>query len=419
MNRKRIITIRYVLMLSMMVFLLTGCVEYKEADELAYVIAIGLDKSKRTGLMKVTYLISNPEVGTLPTGGGTNEPPTETVTVEASDFISSRNTANVSVTKELSYDLLKVFIISEELAKETQFIRHIYDATKDREIRRDVILVVSKEQAHTFLNKNKPKLETRPHKYFELITERVIQTGMSPPSDLHRFIRITEGDEGLFLSMYATTKLAKKPRKGYEDEFLAGEVKMEGFHDKTQFLGSAVFKEGKMIGKLTGEETRLAQQLDPTSELADILGTFPDPFHKDFRIAARIIKDRPNDVKTSISRGRATIDVTVPLTVEILSNPSMVDYAQDNKKKEALKKSLEKGIENKMMKLVKKTMKDYKAEPFYWSSYARKKFKTAEEYSKFDWMRSYPDSIVNIKVKIRFGEFGQQYKVPKMKEVKD
>ena len=102
---------------------LSGCWDQKELDEKAYVIGIGLDKHKAEGKVEVTYLIANPEVGSQQAAGGANEPPQEIVTLVADDFISSRNTANTVVAKEISYDLLQVIIVSEELAEDPDFIR--------------------------------------------------------------------------------------------------------------------------------------------------------------------------------------------------------------------------------------------------------------------------------------------------------
>ncbi|WLR55794.1 hypothetical protein LC048_01945 [Mesobacillus subterraneus] len=161
-----------ILMLLIITWSLSGCFDQKELDEKAYVIGIGLDQHKAEGKVKVTYLMANPEVGSQQTSGGANEPPQEIVTLIADDFISSRNTANTVVAKEISYDLLQVIIVSEELAKDPDFIRLIYSATKDREIKRSTQLIVSRENASEFINNNKSNIETRPHKFLELMIER-------------------------------------------------------------------------------------------------------------------------------------------------------------------------------------------------------------------------------------------------------
>ncbi|MEO2074826.1 MAG: Ger(x)C family spore germination protein [Bacillus sp. (in: firmicutes)] len=402
-----------------MIPLLSGCWDKKELEERAYVIGLGMAKNHQSNKIDITFLIANPEVGSQQSGSGSNEPAREIITITANDFITARNTANAIVARELTYDLLRVFVVSEELASDKDFIRYIYDATKDREIKRDSYLIVSKEEPRVFFINNKPKLETRPHKYFQFMITRGIETGLIPDSDLHRFFRVTENDDDLFLAMYATTKLQKGEKRGNEDEYIAGEIDTEGTSNQTQFIGSAVFKEGKMIGKITGQETRISVLLDDTSELNDVLTTYPDPFNPKLRVAARVIKKKNNDIKIDIKHGPPKISVTLPLTIEILSDPSMVNYGAHEDKKKVLKKHLESVISGKIETFVKKTQQEFKGEPFIWSAEVRKKFKTIPEYKRYDWMKVYPDAQVDVRAAVTLGEFGKQEKVPNLEELRD
>lgn len=404
-----------------MVLFLSGCWDKKELEERAYVIGLGMDKNKLTNKLDITFLIANAEVGSQQGGGGAgaNEPPQETLTISANDFITARNTANIIIARELTYDLLKVFVVSEELARDKDFIRYMYDATKDREIRRDAYLVVSKEPASLFFVKNKSKMETRPHKYYQFMINRGIQTGLIPDSDLQRFFRVTENNADLFLAMYATTKVEGKPKTGNEDEYMAGEIITKGTANPSQFVGSAVFKQGRMIGKITGQETRISVLLDDTSNLSDVLTTYPDPFNKRFRLATRLIKKKPNKVKVDLKNGPPNISVTIPLTLEILSDPGMVSYGEHEDKKKALKKYLEQYLSETIEEFAKKTQTEFKGEPFMWSTEVRKKFKTIPEYMNYHWTRVYPDAKLNIKVAISFGEFGKQEKIPKLETLRD
>ncbi|MCA1029777.1 Ger(x)C family spore germination protein [Bacillus timonensis] len=410
------------LFICIIAFFLTGCWDKTEVEEKAYVIGLGLDKAEEENKMEITFLIANPEVGTLLSGGSSSEPPHEIITITANDFISARNTANTVVAKALAYPLLKVIVVSEEFAKDDNFIRHIYDTTKDREIRRDIRLLVSREKARVFFEENKPRLETRPHKYFQFITNRGVETGMIPDSDLHKFYKVTEGDADLFLAIYTSTQNKSEEenqKKASEDEFLAGELDTKGKKNTTQFIGSAVFKEGKMIGKLNGEETRVALLLDPTSDVKDILTTYPDPFKPEYRIASRVIKTKENIVSIELGQGPPKIDIKMFFVVEVLSDPAMINYAKDFKKQEKLKKYLEENISKKMEKVINKTQEEFKGEPFLWSIYARKQFMTIPEYEKFDWMKSYPNADVSVSVAVNLGEFGKQTKVVDLEEMRD
>ena len=399
---------------------LTACWDQKELDQKAYVIGIGLDKHEDEGKVMVTYLIANPEVGSQQSQGGSNEPANEIVTLVAVDFISSRNTANAVVAKEISYDLLRVIIVSEELAEDPNFIRLIYSAAKDREIKRSAQLIVSKEKAAQFISNNKPKIETRPHKYLEFMIERGQETGMIPDADLNSFFGITESDADLFLAIYATTEKERTDQtKMTDDDLMAGEIQIEGTTNDAQFIGSAVFKEGIMIGKITGEETRISSLLDLTWDTKDILTTFTDPFDNRYRISARLSKTKENKYKFKMKYGRPIIEITVPLFVEILSDPSMINYAKNKDKVKELKQSITGKIEEKMKQYIRRSQEEFKGETFHLSVPIRREFSTLPEFREFDWMKSYPEAEVSVKVDIQFGEFGRQTKLPKLEEVRD
>lgn len=400
---------------------LSGCWDRSEVERESYVIAIGLDENEQKGKVNVTYLIANAEVGTALTVQS-EEDPVEMITVRASGLISARNIANAVVSREISYDLLRVILVSEELAKQENFIRLIYGAMKDKDIRRNTYLVVTKEKTSEFFAKNDPKMETRPHKFYQYMIERGSQTGLIPPSELHHFFRITEEDANAFLAIYATTTQDEKANEEHREnelDFLAGDVKLKGRTNASQFMGSAVLLEGKMIGTLTGQETRVAMMLNGRVKIPDILTTLTDPFNEKFQLTLRLNKYEKNKIKMNLEKDRPRIDLTIPLVVDVLTDYSMTNYADDQEKVEKLRRSLEKQLEERVMDVVEKTQNELKAEPFGWSINARKQFLTLREYMDFDWMKTYPEMEVNVDVEIHFGEFGRQPELPGLQGIKD
>ncbi|MBY0121705.1 Ger(x)C family spore germination protein [Bacillus sp. S/N-304-OC-R1] len=403
-----------------LVITLGGCWDRKEIEKRAYVISIGLDKGTGDNL-KISYLIANPDYGTQQQGGGTNEPPQEIISFETGDIITAETKANTVIAKEISYDLLRNIMVSEKLAKDKNFIRWLYDTTKEREIRRDVFLVVTKEDALKFFEQNSPKLESRAHKYFDLIIRRGLETGLIPNSQLHRYLRITESDADLFLAIYATTEHNPEEEKPSTegDNLFAGQFNTTGETNRTQFLGSVIFKEGTMIGKLTGEETRIANILNDVEPAPEMVVSVPDPFNKNFRIAAKLKKLRKNKVDFKIKDQSGKLHITIPLRVDILTDQSMVNYAKSLDKRNELKSYLEERFSSKINKFIAKTQEEYKGEPFGWSLFARKKFLTLPEYEKFNWEKQYPDMEISTKVEITFGNFGRQSRMPKLKSVRE
>jgi len=409
--------ILFCLFLLVVIFLLSGCWDQVGIEKRAYVVAIGVDKGKNDDHIIVTYLIANPELSKQE--GGSSEPSQEIITFAANDFITAKNTANSVIAKEISYNMLGVIIASEELARDSDFIRYMYDVTKDRELKRNLPLVISKEKASDFLTKNKPKLETRVHKYFEFILANGNDAGLIPRTQIHEFFEQTQDDDNLFLATYATTEETEdnKTFNGSEDSYKAGELDVEGQTNNTQFIGSAVFKEGKMIGTLNGEETRLAILLNEVLEMGEIYTTYTDPFQPQYKVSTRIMKREQNEVKMDLNQPTPTIDVTVPLYFDILSIHSMESY--DYKKMKKLKSHIEEELTTKANNLVRKTQEEFKGEPFQWTLIARKHFWTIQEFENYDWMKSYPKMKVNIKVKAIIGTFGEQTKLPDLEEVRD
>jgi spore germination protein KC len=400
---------------------LAGCWDQKGLDRQVFVIGIGLDKAEEKGKVNVTYLIANPEVGTSQSAGSSNEPSLMTLTMRASDFISMRNNANSVIAREISYDLLSVIFVSEEFAQEEEFIRFLYTSEKDREIKRDVRLVVTKEKAKEFFEKNKPKFLQRPHKFYEFMLERGVEIGVIPDSELHHFFRVTEEDANLFLSAYATTKIPNKESEYRinENDALAGDLMVEGDTNTAQFLGSAVFHEGQMIGTMTGLETRIILLLHDAIPVRDVLTVFPDPFSEDYQLTVRIMQQKKPSVKMDLKAKPPRIHVKLPLTIDVLTDPGMENPVENKAKIEKLRNSFEKNMESKAREVVRISQEEFKAEPFGWSLSARKEFKTLREYMDFDWMKTYPEMKVEIDVDVRFGKFGRQPKTPGYKGIRD
>src|SRR4051812_20368559 len=182
------------LFLAMMV-LLTGCWDAEELEDNAYVIGLGLDRSKHEDKVQITMLIANPEVGSMQGGGGSIEQPKEVITFDANDFIAAKSTANAIISRDISYELLKVIVVSEEFAKAPDFFQWISNALSDKEIRLDAHLAVSKEEAKEYFLNNDPKMETRPHKYFQFMIAHGIENGLIPDSTLFRFFKTTTKKE--------------------------------------------------------------------------------------------------------------------------------------------------------------------------------------------------------------------------------
>jgi spore germination protein KC len=406
-------TVCKLLMFLFIVCLLTGCWDKEELEDKAYVIGLGIDHSNHKGKIKVTMLLANPEVGSMQGGGGSTEKPREIITFAANDFIAAKGTANSIISRSISYELLKIFVVSEEYAKNKNFMKIFSDVLRDKEIRMDSYLAISKENASEYFLKNHPKMETRPHKYFQYMVKHGIENGLIPDSTLFRFFNTTERGTDLFLAMYTSAEKDKNPKVQREDEYIAGQLNATGELDDTQFIGSAVFRDGVMIGKLNGQETRTVNILDDTTNIKDILMDLPDPFsNKDRQFAARVLKTKSNKVKMNLKGARPKIDITIPLKIEIMSNPSMVNFTKA-RNRQIVKRQIANQLKKVNESLFKKTQTKLKGAPYPLSTYARRHFGTIQEYKKFNWRKSYLNTDIRVHPSIEIIDYGKQTKTLK------
>jgi spore germination protein KC len=397
--------------------LLTGCWDRVELEEQAYVIAIGVDVGKIHDYL-VTFEIANPKIGARDVGSEGNKPPTEVITIDAPDVLSLRDTANASVSRRISLSHAKVIIVSEKLAKTDKFSKMILPIMRDRDIRRNVDLMICREDASEFIRTNNPKLESRNHKFYELMANRWKETALVPVSNLNRFYARTVGRGGLFIASYASAREPSTGTKGYEDNYKAGQISKEG-GNPTQIIGSAVIKDGLMIGTLTGEETRFSLNLRPVSKVSSMMTTFPDPLSEEERIVARLTRRRNHKVRMDLNGDYPKMDIDIYMNVEILAIPSFIDYVEDLDKQKILKLSIEEYLNKGAKSLIKKTQREFKADPFLWSTYARKQFLTSQEYAAYGWMDKYPRAKINVSHHVNIIDFGIQNRPPKIEKAKD
>jgi spore germination protein KC len=394
------------------ILFLAGCGERLELEQQAFVVAIGLDKAEKENLIEVTFQISNPQVNTSQSAEAQNEPPADIVTITSTDLLSAKELAQSSLPRKITFSHLETIIIGEDLARDDLFNNIIGSAIIDPEMRREAMMIISKEPAKEFIHKNKPTMETRPHKYYAFMENNWRHTGYVPLSNLNTYYQRT--DDELFLAAYATTQNAPVEHRD-DDTYLAGEVpQLSG--DPVQMMGSAILQRGRMVGTLNGEETRISLLLRRKNLIENMTATFPDPANKEYRLSVIFIKNEDSKVIVNTDRSPAKVEVTVPLKMRINSNLSLKDYTRNKERQKKLVVSVEERLEKKSDELIGELQEDYKGEPFVWYAAARKNFWTMKQFEEYDWEKQFRDADVEIHYDIEIDSFGEQIRPPTLKK---
>ncbi|WP_368490962.1 Ger(x)C family spore germination protein [Clostridium sp. BJN0013] len=399
----------YLVIAILIMFSCSGC--HKDIVELegqGYVSAIGIDKGKNNNL-SITYQIANIKYGmdTTTNKFANQRKKGETVTFESPDLITAKDIANVVVARRVTLEHARILIVGEDFAKTPEFFHVLEAALRDKELRRSMNIFVCREKASEFLNKNDPQMEDRTSKYFDFVTDRWRDTGFITISDLNKFLQRTEENTSLSLGAYTSTKQYSSNDDGNEADYLPGQVNFQGANP-TQMIGAAVFKRGKMIGNLTGDENRLVALLRPKNEIKSMLFTFEDPIDRAYKISAKLIKSKNTKIKIDISSNKPKVNVVVPVKIEILAIPSFVKYVEVKDNEQLLRNAIKEQLEEKAGKLIKKTQEVFGGEPFLWQLEVRKKFWTFEEYQNYNWMDKYDKAEVSINFDVIIKSFGKQ-----------
>lgn len=156
----------------------------KGIDNLAYVVAIGLDKGDGQNL-KLSLQISVPNSG----DSGSSSSQSASVVVDSIDCPSINtgiNLFNSYLGKEVNLAHCKVIVISEELANEG-ISEYLYTLTNNIEFRTDSSIIISKCDARSYLEYSTPLLDKISARYYEIAPSSSEYTGYTENITLNEF----------------------------------------------------------------------------------------------------------------------------------------------------------------------------------------------------------------------------------------
>ncbi|AGC68532.1 germination protein, Ger(X)C family [Thermoclostridium stercorarium subsp. stercorarium DSM 8532] len=400
-----------------MIFI-SGCFDASEPDDLAYVVAMGLDKGPEDNLI-ITLLLAVPiAVGVGPEPGEI-EKSTNIVTVAAPTILGGINVINSLISKRVNFAHAKLIVISKDLAE--QGIEKIINTfIRFREFRPDTYLGITKGSAEEFLKSSKPLLEFNPSKHFELIMESFAYTGFSNGCTIEEFYSKMEStyEEAVALlldvSRIQETKdlaemISSRNRNGIlEGDYTVGEIPVV-YENKVRQMGSAVFRGDKMVGELTGLET--FYYLVVSGKLGEMYFTLPD-FNESTDIAEnrdyitlRLGQARKPEISVKIKENIPVVDIKVSLEGDILAITGRNDYSTGEGLKK-LEKYASEYIREKVVLFLEKTRDELNSDICFLGKYLKKTFLYWEDWIKFNWPEKYEKAQFNVNVEIKIRRSG-------------
>lgn len=389
---------------------LTGCNGARETDEIGYVIGIGLDKATEDGMLNITYQIAIPRALGSSEGGGKGDEAITTITLTAPSLAEARNLITTTLARSPNLSHNKVFIIGEDLAR--QGVADILaPAQRFREFRGSMyVMIVNNGTAQGFMEELRPTIELLPSKYIETMMLTNEESGYYPQSFLHDFYtRLKESSGAPYAALISSNSMRGKDKSEGSrapgekaKEYTAGNIPMFGKSTPTNVAGTAIFKNDKMVGTLTTEETRMFAILRGKLSRGFLVLSDPIVPKKSVHVSLRL--GRSPQIQTSLLDGHATIKVDILLEGEISAIASGINYEQDEYRHQ-LEDHVSTIVQQEITKMLSKTQR-LGSDVVGFGYHFRPLFPTYQDWLEISWDDMYSQADIFVKVSTRFRRSG-------------
>lgn len=393
--------------------ILTSCYDRREVDELAYVMAIGVDKGE-SGNVRTTFQIAIPKGmggGSESGGSGAGEKNAFVTVIEAPSLYSAINMANTYIDRQLNLSHAKVIVFSKEVAEEG-LEPYMNSLVRGREIRPNIFMFISRGKAEDFIKAVKPNLEASVSKFYELSADNYLYTSFTGNTGFSNFynqalsrysqpvaslVGVNKFESAGDIDQSGSTAREKGEDHVAEGDYKAGDVPRFG-ELKAEFMGLAAFDGVKMVGELDGEET--GYYLMSTGDYHTANWSFPDPLSKDKFVVLSIRQSRDPVQRVDITGEKPRIKLEIRVEGDILSIQSGTNY-EDIKKLPVLENAVENYFKEGIVKFLDRTAKEFHSDICGFGRSVKSKFLTWKEWENYKWLGRYKDSDFEVMVDVK------------------
>lgn len=390
--------IRNIFIISVILMLIMGFnSSYKSLsiDNLAYVIALGIDTGENEKY-KITFQFTtgtpNPETGS------TEKSPSIVNTVEANSIDSAINLMNAYMAKKLNLSHCRVFVFSEQVAA-NGISNEIYTLANDTEVRPSSNVVICKNKAKDYIESSEPILENLITKYYEIFPNSSKYTGYLYNATLGQFFNqliSTTGEPFAILGgvnnnstdASTTSNASNIADIKATDNSISAERGSEN-------LGTAVFKDDKLVGELTALETLCLSIV--RGEVESFLISVNNPENQQEKVDLMFNLEKKPKIKVYIVNNTPYITIDLNISGKVYSMKEDSKY-MNTTTLNSLSEEANKYLEKIITQYLYKTSIEFKSDINGIGEYALSNFLTIQEFEKFDWKNSYSNSTFKVTI---------------------
>lgn len=364
-------------------------------DNLAYVLAIGIDTSDDNKL-EVTFQFSTTTAASE--SGSTEKTQPVINSVTASSLSNAINLMNSYMGKEINMSHCKVIIFSEALAYQG-ISDEIYTLINDTQIRPSANIIISKCDAKYYIKQTKPELENLVSKYYEILTNSSKYTGYIPDSTIGDFFNsliCTTCQPYAILGgiNQAETENSSIPNSEKDSSLMSNHTPFEG-ENGAENIGVAVFKDDKLVGELNAIET--ISFLIIKNDVNRFLISVPDPIKQGEYLDIYLMPDGSPDIKVDTSTTSPYVKIKTKFSGRIYSMSKDSQYLSPEVI-DAVSASCNSYLESNLSNYLYKTSKEFHSDISGFGRPASTNFLSTPESNKYGWLDNYKNAFFDVHV---------------------
>ncbi|UOF92145.1 Ger(x)C family spore germination protein [Fodinisporobacter ferrooxydans] len=418
--------------------LLSGCWSRMELEEQAFVPSIGLDKVPGGGI-SLTARIAIPSAlgGGVGGGGGGGDKTSKIVSVQARTIGEAISLLSQTVERTPSFTHCSAVVFGESIAREG-IMKYLRSLVQYREFRRTIFIFTAKGKAADAFKNNKPVIERSPTRYIENIVKSADHTGLISTVALHDFLLASEtphsdGFTMLIGSNQKVEKQAKKQEKQAAKQSTAQSRVLPVFGDTSknapdsagsmkrnggnpiEYIGTALYKKGKFITELDGNETQLLNMIRGDFKRGTI--TIMDPVQKKGYVTITTSEARPPKTEVTFRPDKMHPDIRISIHLEgdLFGQQTNTDFTKGQNRTELQKEAIQE-LESRLRLLVTKLRHQFKVDPMGIGTSTRKLFTRSQDFDSYDWAKAFDQANVHYDISYQLRRIGVQGTPPSVKE---
>ncbi|TCP53404.1 Ger(x)C family germination protein [Tumebacillus sp. BK434] len=423
--KRKIRAFRCFLICVLLVPLLSGCWDRLDPENIAFVMAIGVDPGPRNDFL-FTFALAGPKTTNGGIGGRSLNSSSDqndsisVFTVEGSNIASAMTASQAFVARRLTFIHAKAFILGEDMARKG-VIELMSEVVRNRQIRRTLDMITTRGSAQTYIRNIRPTTEQDINLWFELETDpNNMGAALPKKSRFHNFILDIESKGGGAVTILS----APRPdiRKGrsnltYPREHASGDSRQLTIGDEyagsirragevpVEFYGSAVYQGSKLAGFLNGSETKVLNML--RGQFLTTPWDFPDPADPQLNLTLNVSAQK--QTRLEVQRNQDQIKATFHVSMEgdLMSVQTTANYTVPAETKK-LERAIEQLMKQKSINLLQKTLHTWEVDCFYISNQLKSTFRTLQEWNDFDWKNHVKDTQFYVDISFKLRRHGDQ-----------